>query len=96
MSYKITQYTKNQAKKHGLTVKPSKVRGKKIDVFKKGKKVASIGSSAHLDYPNYLKLERAGKVSKGTAAKKRKAYKARHVHRKKRGTPAWYADKLLW
>ena len=96
MPYKITQYTKNQAKKHGLTVKPSRVKGKKIDVFKKGVKVASVGATGYKDYPTYLALERAGKVSKGTAAKKRKAYKARHVHRKKRGTPAWYADKLLW
>lgn len=96
MAYKISSYTKKQARKHGLSVKPSKNKGKKIDVFKKGEKVASVGAKGYKDYPTYLALERAGKVKKGTAAKKRKAYKARHVHRKKRGTPAWYADKLLW
>lgn len=96
MAYKILKYTKDQAKKYGLTVKPSKVKGKKIDVFKDGKKVASVGSINYNDYPNYLELEKKGKVPKGTANKKRKAYKARHVHRTKKGTPAWYADKLLW
>ena len=34
MSYKITTYSKRQAKKLGVTIKPSKVKGKKIDVFK--------------------------------------------------------------
>ena len=35
MSYKITPYTLAQADKLGVVVKPSKVNGKKIDVFKK-------------------------------------------------------------
>ena len=96
MAYLIKTYTKTQAKKHGLTVKPSKNKGKKIDVFKKGVKVASVGATGYKDYPTYIQLENKGKVPKGTAAKKRKAYKARHVYRKNRGTPAWYADKLLW
>ena len=42
MPYKITAYTKRQAKKLGVEVKLSKTKGKKIDVFKKGKKVASV------------------------------------------------------
>lgn len=96
MSYSISQYTKDQAKKIGVTVKPSKNKGKKIDVFKKGEKVASVGALGYKDYPTYMKLEKKGKVEKGTAKKKRKAYKARHVHRKKKGTPAYYADQLLW
>ena len=45
MAYTITTYTKRKAKEHGLTVKKSKVKGKKIDVFKNGKKVASVGTS---------------------------------------------------
>ena len=36
MPYKIKTYTKNQAKKIGVIVKPSSSKGKKIDVFKKG------------------------------------------------------------
>jgi len=96
MAYRIKKHTKIQAKKLGLTVKPSKNQGKKIDVFKAGEKVASVGAIGYNDYPTYLELERKGKVPKGTAATKRKAYKKRHVFRSRIGTPAYYADKLLW
>lgn len=94
--YAIQPHTYRQARKLGLTVKPSINKGKKIDVFKNGKKVASVGALGYNDYPTYLKLEEQGKVSKGAAAEKRKNYKARHVYRNRKGTPAWYADKLLW
>ena len=81
MPYIITAHTKRQAKKHGLTVKHSKVKGKKIDVFKNGEKVASVGALGYGDYPTFL----------------RTAYKNRHQsNRTKRGTNGWYADKLLW
>tara|TARA_B000000609_G_C23866986_1_gene186049 strand:- start:54 stop:347 length:294 start_codon:yes stop_codon:yes gene_type:complete len=97
MAYRIKQYTKDQAKKHGVEVKPSRVKGKKIDVFKKGKKIASVGAIGYNDYPTFMELEKKGKVPKGTANKRRKAYKIRHdKDRKKRGTNGWYADKLLW
>lgn len=94
--YRIKDYTKKQAKKLGVIVKPSKNKGKKIDVFKKGVKVASVGAKGYKDYPTYLELEKKGKVSKGTAFKKRRAYKKRHIHRGKKHSNAWYADKLLW
>jgi len=42
MAYKITTYTKEQAKKIGVVVKPSKVKGKKIDVYKNGEEVPSV------------------------------------------------------
>mgnify|MGYP003642802906 CR=1 FL=1 len=44
VKYKIKTYTKNQAKKIGVTVKISGLKGKKLDVFKKGVKVASVGA----------------------------------------------------
>ena len=97
MSYIIHQYTIDQAKKHGLTVKPSKLSGKKIDVFKNGNKVASVGAIGYGDYPTFLELERKGKKPKGFANKRRKLYKLRHEkNRNKKGTNSWYADKLLW
>jgi hypothetical protein len=40
----ITTYTKKKAKDLNVTVKPSSNKKKKIDVFKDGKKVASIGA----------------------------------------------------
>lgn len=92
MSYRITQYTRNQASKHGLTVKPSKVKGKKIDVYKKGKKVASVGALGYGDYPTFLRTK-----GKEYADKRRKAYKKRHQsNRTIRNSNGWYADKLLW
>ena len=69
MGYRIKTYTKNQAKKIGVTVKPSGSKGKKIDVFKKGVKVASVGAIGYKDYPTYMELEKKGKVEKGTAKK---------------------------
>ena len=77
MPYKIKTYTKNQAKKIGVIVKPSSSKGKKIDVFKKGVKVASVGAIGYNDYPTYMELEKNGKVSKGTAKLRRKLYKFR-------------------
>lgn len=95
--YTITNYTKNKARILGVTVKPSKTKGKKIDVFKNGKKVASIGAIGYKDYPTYVALERQNKLPKGTAEKRRKLYKKRHQkNRSVPGTPGWYADRLLW
>tara|TARA_R110000822_G_scaffold46670_3_gene124226 strand:- start:29425 stop:29703 length:279 start_codon:yes stop_codon:yes gene_type:complete len=92
MAYAITAYTRAQAKKHGVTVKSSKVKGKKIDVFKNGEKVASVGAIGYGDYPTFIRTK-----GKEFASKRRKAYKKRHQsNRTKRGSNGWYADKLLW
>tara|TARA_R110000851_G_scaffold86327_5_gene187469 strand:+ start:16607 stop:16885 length:279 start_codon:yes stop_codon:yes gene_type:complete len=92
MAYIITAYTREQAKKYGVTVKKSKLKGKKIDVFKNGEKVASVGALGYGDYPTFTRTK-----GKEFANKRRKAYKKRHQKdRTKRGTPGWYADKLLW
>lgn len=94
--YDIFPYTKRKAFMIGVKVKPSTRKGKKIDVFKGGKKVASVGAIGYKDYPTYMDLEKKGLVDKGTANKKRRAYKARHVYRNIKGSPAYYADRLLW
>lgn len=102
MSYTITQYSKNQAKKLGVIIKPSTRKGKKIDVFKKVKdkksgkmvlkKLASIGAIGYGDFPTFTKTK-----GKDFANKKRKAYKARHEKdRHIKGTAGYYADKILW
>lgn len=92
MGYSITAYTKKQAKKIGVEVKPSKVKGKKIDVFKNGKKVASVGAIGYGDYPTYLRTK-----GKKYADERRRLYKIRHQsNRTKVGSNGYYADKLLW
>lgn len=101
MSYKITSYTLKQAKKLGVSVKPSSVSGKKLDVFKNVNgeivKVATIGALGYNDYPTFMALESKGKFPTGYAKRRRDAYKTRHQKdRTIRGTNGWYADKLLW
>ena len=92
MPYSITRYTYQRAKELGVTVKPSTVKGKKIDVFKGGKKGASVGALGYGDYPTFLK-----KFGKEFADRRRKAYKFRHEKdRHVRGSNGWYADNLLW
>ena len=97
MAYRIKRYTYEQAKKLGVEVKPSKTKGKKIDVFKNGEKIASVGALGMNDYPTYLEKEKDGIIEKGTANRRRKAYKMRHEKdRHVRGSKGYYADKLLW
>jgi hypothetical protein len=97
MGYKISNYTINQAKRIGVNVKPSRKKGKKIDVIKDGRKIASVGALGYADYPTYMAMERSGIVPKGTANKRRAAYKSRHSKdRKIKGSAGYYADQLLW
>ena len=93
MPYFITSYTKKRASAIGVVVKPSKVKGKKIDVFnKKGEKLASVGAIGYGDYPTFMR-----KKGKDYADSRRHLYKQRHEKdRHKRGTAGYYADQLLW
>ena len=92
MPYQITEYTRRKAKKLGVEVKPATNSKKKIDVWKDGKKVASIGSISYYDYPNYLE-----KYGKHYADERRRLYKIRHSkNRLVVGSNGWFADQLLW
>jgi hypothetical protein len=97
MPYKIKKYTLEKAKSLGVTVKQSSVKGKKIDVFKNGVKIASVGAIGYNDYPTYLELENKGIYPKGYADSRRKLYKIRHEKdRKVKDSDGYFADKLLW
>ena len=95
--YPITKYSFDQAKKLNVIIKPSKLKNKKIDIFKDEKKIASIGGvkkdgSYYKDFPTYTKTE-----GKEKADKRRKLYKIRHEKtRKIKGSNSYYADKILW
>lgn len=89
--YKISTYSKQKAKALNVSIKPSKLKGKKIDVFKGDKKIASIGATGYLDYPGYKK-----KYGKEIADKRKKAYYSRHKQNIIKGTPGYYAAKILW
>ena len=90
--YKITNYSKEQAKKLNVDIKPSTRKNKKIDVFKNDKKISSIGDIRYDDYPTYIE-----KKGKQFAEKQRKLYKIRHKNdRNVKGSNGYYADKILW
>ena len=93
--YKIKQIQKDKAKKLGVEIKPSTNKKKKVDVFKKGEKVASIGATGYKDYGTYLQ-----ELPKKEADKKRKNYLKRHSKEPKmkdgKRTNSYYADKILW
>jgi hypothetical protein len=76
----------------GVLVKPSIVKGKKIDVFKNNVKIASVGAIGYKDYPTYM-------IEKGKeyADKRRALYKIRHAKDKDiKNSNGFYADRLLW
>jgi hypothetical protein len=74
-----------RAKELGVTVKPSTLKHKKLDVFKDGKKVASIGDVRYSDYLQHGDAER------------RKRYKTRHQkNRTVKDSAGYYADRILW
>ena len=93
MEYKITPKIRANAKKLGVTVKPSKSKNKKLDVFdKQGKKLHSIGDIRYKDFHLYTKEK-----GKEFAEKRRKLYKIRHAKtRFKVGSASYFSDKILW
>jgi len=73
------------AKKIGVTIKASTVKNKKLDVFKDGKKVASIGDIRYEDFLTH------------NDEKRKENYLKRHEKtRIKVGSPSYYAWKILW
>jgi hypothetical protein len=86
--YQITDYTKDKAKQAGLTVKVSKRKGKKIDVYQDGDYLASVGGEGYSDYPHYIQ-------SHGLkfAEERRRLYHLRH---KKQSLGERLASLLLW
>jgi hypothetical protein len=92
MTYRITNYTRKQGRKIGVLVKPSKNPKKKIDVFRNGEKLASVGAIGMNDYPTFIR-----KRGITFAKTRRKLYKQRHERdRHIKWSKGWLADKLLW
>ena len=92
MSYSISQYSFDKAKKLGVEIKPSKRKNKKIDVFKNNKKVASIGDLRYKDYSLYIKEK-----GKEFADNRKRLYHIRHAKTKNKiGSPSYYSSRILW
>jgi hypothetical protein len=86
--YDILPYSYNQAKKLGVEIKPSTMKGKKIDVYKNGIKITSIGALGYSDFPHLLQTD------KNLALKRREMYRSRHKNNI--GTAGFYATNILW
>ena len=90
--YQILPYSYKQAKKIGVKIAPSERTGKKIDIYKKGKYILSIGAEGYLDYPYYVKY-----FGKDIANNRRKLYRLRHKKDLNvKGSAGYYANKILW
>lgn len=90
--YHITNYTRKSARKLGVVVRPSTNPDKKIDVFRKNHKIASVGAYGMNDFPTYIKTR-----GLSYAKTRRKLYKIRHEKdRHTKWSNGWLADKLLW
>ena len=83
--YVITKYSFDKAKRLGVEIVPSTVKNKKIDVFKDGIKVASIGDSRYSDYATTGNKEQ------------RRRFKLRFdKSRKVVGSNSYWSDQILW
>jgi hypothetical protein len=85
MTYTITKYSFDKAKRLGVEIVPSTVKNKKIDVYKNGIKVASIGDSRYTDFATTGNKEQ------------RRRFKLRFDKtRKIIGSNSYWSDQLLW
>ena len=91
--YKITDYSKRQADKLGVYIKPSEKPKYKIDVYDKNQQyITSIGALHYSDYPTYIKTH-----GNDYATERRRLYKLRHnKDRHKPGSRGFYSDNILW
>jgi hypothetical protein len=91
-AYPITTYTRKMARKLGVVVKPSSNSDKKIDVYRKSRKIASVGARGMNDFPTYIRTR-----GLAYAKTRRRLYKMRHEKdRHIKWSRGWLADKLLW
>lgn len=90
--YTITKHTKDQAKKYNLEVKPSTRKNKKIDVYKNGRYITSVGATGYSDYGTYINTHGIN-----YAKERRRLYRIRHdSDRRVHNSDGWYASVLLW
>ena len=72
--YEIQPYTRERARQIGVEVRLSSVKGKKLDVYADGRKIASIGALGYKDYPTFIATE-----GKEIAEEHRRRYYNRHT-----------------
>lgn len=98
MVYVVTPTIRAAAARCGVVVRPSAVKGKKLDAFINGIKIRSFGDATMSDYHIYLRTH-----GKEYAMARRAAYLSRHQKDIKRKYAAdgkysagWLAGHILW
>ena len=86
--YKIRPYHLQQAQSLGVEIKPSSKKFYKLDVYKDGKYLTSIGDKRYKDYMLYQEEDPE------LAEKRRKLYWNRH--KKDNGIRGELAKRILW
>ena len=86
--YEISKGSFKIAKQYGLQIQPSTKKNKKIDVYKQGEYVASIGDSRFKDFHIYLKEQ-----GEAYANERARLYYGRH---QKVSMKEQLAKLLLW
>jgi len=91
--YDILPYTYARAKELNVIIHPSENPKYKIDLYdRRGLFMFSLGARGYSDYPHYIE-----EYGQEVADERRRLYKIRHARdRVVKGSPGWYADKLLW
>lgn len=89
--YQITAYSRRRAREMGVEIERSANPAKKLDVYKDGKKIASIGAIGYSDYPTYMREK-----GKKYADERRRLYLARHKKKYDRLSPSELAKYILW
>lgn len=89
MPYEIKQYSFDQAKRLDLHIQPSTLKNFKIDVFKDGEYITSIGHKSFSDFPHYIESH-----GMEYALKRRELYWKRH--RKDDGIRGYLSKTILW
>ena len=87
--YNIRPYHLQQAADFEVTIKPSTKKNYKLDIFKDGRYLTSIGDRRYGDYISHL--EESGEEF---ANKRRRLYWLRH--QKDKGVRGFYARNILW
>ena len=90
-NYSIWLNVLQNAKRFDVEIKSSTRKHKKLDVYKDGKYICSIGDSRYNDYHSYKKID------KELAEQRREVYYRRH-HKdlSKPLSPGFYAWYILW
>ena len=86
--YEISPRTYKIAKQYGIEIEPSTRKNKKIDVYKDGRYIASIGDSRFKDFHIYLKEQ-----GEAYANERARLYYGRHKNASLREQ---LAKLLLW